>query len=477
MRLKRFIATAVCGVLFIAGSGVADLNSKAKENDLDISEYASETDAFEDENEVEDEVINEYLDISIDEDGLLGATNSSVNDSNYATITYTKDVSVTSKDAILKKINDIRLEAYKEGIISSYTPIKWSSDLEEIAFQRAAEAAVFLGHTRPDGTSCFTCKAQSGGKSRAEIIASPSDELYAIDLWYSEKDDLVNNTGKETGHYEELLYADYIGIASCGVTVGETAYYQQGTEEQKCKSGTKTVSIKVSSDNLKYFDVSYDGVDSDGTISVSLNSSKKITPVLKAKEGWERSGGSISATGTYTSSDSSIATVDNEGNIKGISDGKVTITFNDGVLTKSFDLYVKNYIEMFRLYNPNSGEHFYTSNVAEKDNLVGVGWRYEGIGWKAPAKSNTPVYRLYNKNAGDHHYTMSEKEKDNLVSLGWKYEGIGWYSDDAKSVPLYRQYNPNAKAGSHNYTTSKAENDKLVSLGWRDEGIGWYGVK
>ncbi|MBQ9279078.1 MAG: hypothetical protein IJ224_10660 [Lachnospiraceae bacterium] len=134
-------------------------------------------------------------------------------------------------------------------------------------------------------------------------------------------------------------------------------------------------------------------------------------------------------------------------------------------------------VNMYRLYNPNSGEHFYTANEKEKNNLVSVGWRYEGIGWKAPVKSNTPVYRLYNKNAGDHHYTMSEKEKDNLVKLGWKYEGIGWYSDDAKSVPLYRQYNPNAKAGSHNYTTSKSENDMLVGVGWKGEGVGWYGVK
>ncbi|MBQ9278519.1 MAG: hypothetical protein IJ224_07780 [Lachnospiraceae bacterium] len=134
-------------------------------------------------------------------------------------------------------------------------------------------------------------------------------------------------------------------------------------------------------------------------------------------------------------------------------------------------------VNMYRLYNPNSGEHFYTSNSKEKDNLVKVGWRYEGIGWKAPKTSKTPVYRLYNKNAGDHHYTMSATERDFLVSVGWKYEGIGWYSDDSKSVPLYRQYNPNAKAGSHNYTVSKSENDMLVSVGWKGEGIGWYGVK
>lgn len=133
------------------------------------------------------------------------------------------------------------------------------------------------------------------------------------------------------------------------------------------------------------------------------------------------------------------------------------------------------YTAMYRLYNPNSGEHFYTADVNERNNLVDVGWTYEGVGWTAPSTSNTPVYRLYNANAGDHHYTIDASERDNLVKVGWKYEGIGWYSDDAKGVPLYRQYNPNAKAGSHNYTTSIDENNYLKSIGWKAEGVGWYG--
>ena len=132
---------------------------------------------------------------------------------------------------------------------------------------------------------------------------------------------------------------------------------------------------------------------------------------------------------------------------------------------------------MHRLYNPNSGEHFYTASAGERDALVRVGWRYEGEGWTAPAKSATPVYRLYNPNAGDHHYTTSAGERDSLKRAGWNYEGIGWYGSDAKAVPLYRQYNPNARTGTHNYTTSAGERDHLVRLGWRDEGVGWYGVE
>ncbi|MDO4650766.1 MAG: hypothetical protein Q4B26_19180 [Eubacteriales bacterium] len=132
---------------------------------------------------------------------------------------------------------------------------------------------------------------------------------------------------------------------------------------------------------------------------------------------------------------------------------------------------------MYRLYNPNSGEHFYTASAGERDHLDKLGWNYEGIGWVAPVSSKSPVYRMYNPNAGDHHYTISSGEKDFLVKAGWNYEGIGWYSDTRKRVPLYRAYNPNAAAGSHNYTTSKGEQNTLVKAGWKEEGISWYAVK
>lgn len=131
---------------------------------------------------------------------------------------------------------------------------------------------------------------------------------------------------------------------------------------------------------------------------------------------------------------------------------------------------------MCRMYNRNSGEHFFTSNVGERNNLAGNGWPSEGVAWKTPGRSRTPVYRLYNPNAGEHHYTTNSGERDNLIRSGWRDEGVGWYSDDAKRVPVYRVYNPNAYANNHHYTTSKHERDQLLRLGWRNEGIGWYGV-
>lgn len=134
---------------------------------------------------------------------------------------------------------------------------------------------------------------------------------------------------------------------------------------------------------------------------------------------------------------------------------------------------------MYRLYNPNSGEHFYTGSTEERDNLASLGWNYEGIAWNAPVTGGEPVYRLYNPNSSDHHYTMSAVERDMLVEIGWQYEGVAWNSvsaTDPAAVPLYRLYNPNADCGSHHYTGSAEERDHLVAVGWIFEGIGWFGM-
>lgn len=131
--------------------------------------------------------------------------------------------------------------------------------------------------------------------------------------------------------------------------------------------------------------------------------------------------------------------------------------------------------QMYRLYNPNSGEHFYTGSASERDAVKAAGWNDEGVGWTAPS-SGSPVYRLYNAAGGEHHYTMNNNEKNMLVNAGWDYEGIGWYSNDAQTVPVYREYNPNAFANNHNYTVNGNEASMLVKAGWNDEGIAWYGM-
>lgn len=215
---------------------------------------------------------------------------------------------------------------------------------------------------------------------------------------------------------------------------------------------------------------SYDGKE----VLSGTRASKNVTIEL--------SGDAFSGIKTYQYSLNGADWIDTDGVVTTAEAGEYNYQFravsNSGAVSEitEFSVTVAAPISMYRLYNPNSGEHFYTSKASEKDNLVKLGWKYEGIGWLAPETSDTPVYRLYNENGGEHHYTLDAKERNLLVSVGWTYEGIGWYSDDAKEVALYRQYNPNAFANNHNYTTDKSENDWLVSIGWQAEGIGWYGI-
>ncbi len=137
------------------------------------------------------------------------------------------------------------------------------------------------------------------------------------------------------------------------------------------------------------------------------------------------------------------------------------------------------YSNIYRLYNPYSGQHLYSRLWDEVKSTTNSGWYYEGIAWEAPdtAEGNTAVYRLYNPYSGDHHYTTSAEERDNLVGLGWNSEGTAWYSPSAKdAIPLFRLFNPYATVGTHHYTTSATERDYLKSIGWNYEGEAWYGV-
>ncbi|MEE3480757.1 MAG: Ig-like domain-containing protein [Lachnospiraceae bacterium] len=128
---------------------------------------------------------------------------------------------------------------------------------------------------------------------------------------------------------------------------------------------------------------------------------------------------------------------------------------------------------VFRLYDKNRGEHFYTTSETEMNLLVKTGWRLEGVGYKTVATSDTPVYRLYNSHDGGmHFFTIYASERDALVKAGWKYEGISFYSGG--TTPVYRAYNPNSTNGEHNYTINPAEQARLKAIGWKDEGISWY---
>lgn len=149
--------------------------------------------------------------------------------------------------------------------------------------------------------------------------------------------------------------------------------------------------------------------------------------------------------------------------------------YNGATMIDSYVIaYVNSVVSLdkpvYRLYNPNSGEHFYTMDYNELAALVRMGWNDEGMAWRSQA-DGIPVYRLYNPNAGDHHYTTDEHEREFLMEQGWNDEGVSWNAaSTSPEKEVYRLYNPNAVTGTHHFTTNAKERDVLVSYGWNDEG-------
>lgn len=146
-------------------------------------------------------------------------------------------------------------------------------------------------------------------------------------------------------------------------------------------------------------------------------------------------------------------------------------------------------VPVYGLYNPNSGEHLFTVDIAEVRKLQAAGWKEGNSKWYAPT-SGEAVYRLYNPNVfapdgtplGDHHYTSDPTEVKTLLAAGWKEGNVVFYSsnnDTSDRVPIYGVYNPNAysmgMSGAHHLTLNGNEVSSLLGLGWKEGDPKFYG--
>ena len=407
------------------------------------------------------------------------------------TVTGTEDYD--EAHAVLDIVN-------KERTALGLDPLQLDVELTETAMQRAAELSVLYSHNRPDGTNCLTAFPTMGFTTWGENIAIGYDSAADVmEGWFYSERKLYEEGERDrdkVGHYLNIINPDFKSIG-IGCFMQGTYYWEQALSGEEPARITTGGTVEKS----HRINIDYDVCGTDQGFNKNDDLTGKTLAVGETFEmhydvtndRWRYNYVTLDPSCvTWTSSDTSVCTVDPAGIVTARAVGKamVTATLPSGrslshewtvVEAKSESTQV-----MYRLYNPNSGEHFYTASTVERDATIAAGWNDEGIGWTAPSESNTPVYRLYS--GTDHHYTMSIVERDHLIDVGWTLEGdnaegIAWYSDDQKRVPLYRQFNPNVdptapfnNSGSHNYTTSLEEHEQLISIGWRGEDIGWYGV-
>ena len=407
------------------------------------------------------------------------------------TVTGTEDYD--EAHAVLDIVN-------KERTALGLDPLQLDVELTETAMQRAAELSVLYSHNRPDGTNCLTAFPTMGFTTWGENIAIGYDSAADVmEGWFYSERKLYEEGERDrdkVGHYLNIINPDFKSIG-IGCFMQGTYYWEQALSGEEPARITTGGTVEKS----HRINIDYDVCGTDQGFNKNDDLTGKTLAVGETFEmhydvtndRWRYNYVTLDPSCvTWTSSDTSVCTVAPAGVVTARAVGKamVTATLPSGrslshewtvVEAKSESTQV-----MYRLYNPNSGEHFYTASTVERDATIAAGWNDEGIGWTAPNESNTPVYRLYS--GTDHHYTMSIVERDHLIDVGWTLEGdnaegIAWYSDDQKRVPLYRQFNPNVdptaplnNSGSHNYTTSLEEHEQLISIGWRGEDVGWYGV-
>ena len=157
------------------------------------------------------------------------------------------------------------------------------------------------------------------------------------------------------------------------------------------------------------------------------------------------------------------------------------------------------HVRFYRAYNPTVGSHFFTASQAEFESALRGGYRDEttsASGFEIlaePADGAVPLYRLYNLQTGRHYYTANALERDYLVGLvpapesgpdtrttGWRDEGIAGYiytGDVAGTTPIYRLYN--SQTGSHLFTENAAVRDAVLGIPgadgqphpWQDHGV------
>ena len=254
---------------------------------------------------------------------------------------------ITDVQAVLARVNEIRKEACEEGVPdprnekrkltpSDYVPIRWSSDLEYIARIRAAEASLIIAHTRPNGTRCFTLKSPNGIQSYGEVLAWNYTQKFlpGIEQWYEEKADWVNqNSSAVTGHYTQMIDPDniYAGYATFinpdakypTTTSGEYSSYADMDETSGPDISNCTQTIEAELANLTagmsdFADLKEENsVQADFYVQLS-DSGCKLSFLDKAE---------------WKSSNPSVASVDGNGQVKGLKKGTADITAFKGSLT------------------------------------------------------------------------------------------------------------------------------------------------
>lgn len=370
--------------------------------------------------------------------------------------------------AALNRINQIRKEAYNEGLVSRYNPIKWSYDLQNVAMTRAAEESIFLGHARPNGKSCFSASSNGVSSNSEDLAWNWSGMLGGIEQWYSEKSAYVNHTGGETGHYTSMINPNfnYIGIAAFTQPYG--AYPCCVAAELSPRTGLNEKMSTEYGDCMQVIEYKPSYFNSDITLyqdtvprTLKSGEAKTLSAYADCAYGPELP---VLAGLNWMSTNPSAVTVDGSGNIKAVAPGSATIwaTCNGSDADLSWKFDVVKTISVKKNLTTNTREQNGKVTVESlKDEAVGKG----GTLTMVATQDGTPAtkYPVVGKTTA---FKVTSNPGCTLKSFYVTYtdkNGVKQTLTNGKGLTRVGGYKPSAN--TYEFTVPDA-NDVTITVAW-----------
>ena len=259
----------------------------------------------------------------------------------------------SAQQEMIDRINQVRLEACTDGKTpdprdksrmlqpSDYVPMQLGVNSTKAAQIRSAEASVYLGHIRPNGYSCFAVAQalDSWGGSYGENLAwnSQTGSIYGIEQWISERKAYLGQESGQTGHYSSIINPSYryTGMAtfnpvndnvnfnwSC--TAGEYAAEDTPVESYAGAQNQRLIQkMEVPVSSVTNLDITGENILITGNeeqlgllASVFFKGVAENTVIdCPVYDGI-----------TWSSSDTSVLSVNENGNVNALRDGSATIT-------------------------------------------------------------------------------------------------------------------------------------------------------
>lgn len=237
------------------------------------------------------------------------------------------------KQAIVDRVNAIRKEAYNEGLVSRYVPVKWSTSLEQASLRRAAEATMSKAHHRMTGEQLYAGVYSDNFAHLAGNLAWNRQGLMkAIEQFYDEKQDL-GKSGAVTGHYEHMIDPRWTTVAMSAFmrpkdSERHVQYYEisqlfaENSKDSESLVGDYGDSILYTEANPS--DIK--GISLQSNLPLKPMTSTRINLIGYFKIEFKAYEVIIPTNRDWSSSDTSVATIDRDGNITAHKSGTTTIT-------------------------------------------------------------------------------------------------------------------------------------------------------